>query len=54
MRRASTARPEGFIVGRPNLAEIVTRLAAFGQAGADCLPSADRNRRFRSSNLRHR
>lgn len=32
-----TARTEGFIVGRPDLAETVTRLAAFAAAGADCL-----------------
>jgi len=32
-----TARSEGFIVGRPDLAETVTRLAAFAEAGADCL-----------------
>ena len=32
-----TARTEGFIVGRPDLAETVGRLAAFADAGADCL-----------------
>lgn len=32
-----TARTEGFIVGRPDLAETVARLAAFAEAGADCL-----------------
>ena len=32
-----TARTEGFIVGRPDLAETVKRLRAFAQAGADCL-----------------
>ena len=32
-----TARSEGFIVGRPDLAETVRRLAAFAEAGADCL-----------------
>lgn len=32
-----TARTEGFIVGRPDLAETVRRLAAFAEAGADCL-----------------
>ena len=32
-----TARTEGFIVGRPDLAETVARLAAFADAGADCL-----------------
>ena len=32
-----TARSEGFIVGRPDLAETVRRLKAFSDAGADCL-----------------
>jgi 2-methylisocitrate lyase-like PEP mutase family enzyme len=32
-----TARSEGFIVGRPDLAETIRRLAAFADAGADCL-----------------
>lgn len=32
-----TARTEGFIVGRPDLAETLARLAAFADAGADCL-----------------
>ena len=32
-----TARSEGFIVGRPDLAETVRRLAAYAAAGADCL-----------------
>lgn len=32
-----TARTEGFIAGRPDLAETVARLAAFAEAGADCL-----------------
>jgi len=32
-----TARSEGFIVGRPNLAETIRRLTAFAEAGADCL-----------------
>jgi 2-methylisocitrate lyase-like PEP mutase family enzyme len=32
-----TARSEGFIVGRPDLAETVRRLEAFARAGADCL-----------------
>jgi 2-methylisocitrate lyase-like PEP mutase family enzyme len=32
-----TARSEGFIVGRPDLAETVRRLKAFADAGADCL-----------------
>lgn len=32
-----TARSEGFIVGRPNLAETIRRLTAFADAGADCL-----------------
>jgi 2-methylisocitrate lyase-like PEP mutase family enzyme len=32
-----TARSEGFIAGRPDLAETIRRLTAFAQAGADCL-----------------
>jgi methylisocitrate lyase len=32
-----TARSEGFIVGRPDLVETVRRLAAYAEAGADCL-----------------
>ena len=32
-----TARSEGFIVGRPDLAETIRRLTAFANAGADCL-----------------
>ncbi len=32
-----TARSEGFIVGRPNLAETIRRLSAYADAGADCL-----------------
>jgi 2-methylisocitrate lyase-like PEP mutase family enzyme len=32
-----TARSEGFIVGRPDLAETLRRLTAFAEAGADCL-----------------
>jgi len=32
-----TARTEGFIVGRPDLDETIRRLAAFAEAGADCL-----------------
>ena len=32
-----TARSEGFICGRPDLAETVRRLKAFADAGADCL-----------------
>jgi methylisocitrate lyase len=32
-----TGRSEGFIVGRPDLAETVRRLTAYAQAGADCL-----------------
>jgi len=30
-------RAEGFIVGRPDLAETITRLQAYADAGADCL-----------------
>ena len=32
-----TARSEGFIVGRPDLAETLRRLSAFAAAGAECL-----------------
>ena len=32
-----TARSEGFIRGRPDLAETIRRLTAFAKAGADCL-----------------
>lgn len=32
-----TARSEGFIVGRPDLAQTLRRLTAFAEAGADCL-----------------
>lgn len=32
-----TGRSEGFIVGRPDLDETVRRLAAYAQAGAECL-----------------
>ena len=32
-----TARSEGFVVGRPDLAETIRRLVAYAEAGADCL-----------------
>lgn len=32
-----TARSEGFIAGRPDLAETIRRLVAYAEAGADCL-----------------
>jgi len=32
-----TARTEGFIIGRPDLAESIRRLTAYAEAGADCL-----------------
>jgi 2-methylisocitrate lyase-like PEP mutase family enzyme len=32
-----TARSEGFLVGRPDLAETLRRLNAYAEAGADCL-----------------
>jgi methylisocitrate lyase len=32
-----TARSEGFIVGRPDLAETIRRLTAYAAAGAECL-----------------
>ena len=31
------ARTEGFIAGRPDLAQTIRRLTAYGEAGADCL-----------------
>lgn len=36
-RTVLTARSEGFIVGRPDLAETIRRLTAYAEAGADCL-----------------
>ncbi len=32
-----TGRSEGFVVGRPDLAETIRRLCAYAEAGADCL-----------------
>jgi 2-methylisocitrate lyase-like PEP mutase family enzyme len=32
-----TGRSEGFIVGRPDLAETIRRLTAYADAGAECL-----------------
>jgi methylisocitrate lyase len=32
-----TGRCEGFLVGRPNLTEVIDRLKAYAAAGADCL-----------------
>ena len=32
-----TGRSEGFIVGRPDIAETIRRLTAYGEAGAECL-----------------
>ncbi len=32
-----TGRSEGFVVGRPDLAETIRRLSAYADAGADCL-----------------
>ena len=32
-----TARSEGFVAGRPDLSETIRRLAAFAEAGADCV-----------------
>src|SRR6185503_9693486 len=32
-----TGRSEGYIVGRPDLAETIRRLVAYAEAGADCL-----------------
>lgn len=36
-RTVLTGRSEGFIVGRPDLKETIRRLAAYAEAGADCL-----------------
>ena len=54
-----TGRSEGFIAGRPDLAETIRRLTAYADAGADCLyapgPAVDgghlgrRGRRWRPS-----
>jgi 2-methylisocitrate lyase-like PEP mutase family enzyme len=32
-----TGRAEGFLVGRPDLDDVIARLVAYAQAGADCL-----------------
>ena len=32
-----TARAECFLVGRPDLSDVITRLTAYAEAGADCL-----------------
>ena len=32
-----TARAEGFFIGRPDLADVIGRLSAYAEAGADCL-----------------
>ena len=37
VRLVFVARSEGFIVGRPDIAETVRRLTAYANAGADCL-----------------
>jgi 2-methylisocitrate lyase-like PEP mutase family enzyme len=37
VERIRTARSEGYLVGRPDLAETIRRLTAFAAAGADCL-----------------
>lgn len=39
-----TGRSEGFVVGRPDIAETIRRLRAYAEAGADCLyaPRIDR------------
>jgi methylisocitrate lyase len=36
-RLVLTARSEGFVRGRPDLAQTIRRLVAYGEAGADCL-----------------
>ena len=37
VRLVLVARSEGFIVGRPDIAETLRRLTAYAEAGADCL-----------------
>ena len=37
VRPVFVARSEGFIVGRPDIAETIRRLTAYAEAGADCL-----------------
>ena len=37
VRLVFVARSEGFIVGRPDIAETIRRLTAYAEAGADCL-----------------
>jgi 2-methylisocitrate lyase-like PEP mutase family enzyme len=37
VRLVLTGRSEGFIVGRPDIAETIRRLTAYAEAGADCL-----------------
>ena len=32
-----TGRSEGFVIGRPDIAETIRRLVAYAEAGADCL-----------------
>jgi 2-methylisocitrate lyase-like PEP mutase family enzyme len=32
-----TGRSEGFVIGRPDIAETISRLVAYAEAGADCL-----------------
>jgi 2-methylisocitrate lyase-like PEP mutase family enzyme len=32
-----TGRSEGFVIGRPNIDDTITRLRAYAEAGADCL-----------------
>ena len=32
-----TGRSEGFLVGRPDIAETIRRLTAYAEVGADCL-----------------
>ena len=39
LARVRAARTEGFVRGRPDLAETIRRLKAFAEAGADCLYS---------------
>ena len=51
-----TARSEGFIVGRPDLAETIRRLTAYAEAGAECLyaPGSAARRISRRSSRRWR
>ena len=44
-----TGRSEGYIAGRPDLAETIRRLTAYAEAGADCLYAPGLRARERTS-----